>query len=95
MAALSQAFRGAEGIPAPTGSPTGGGGSSFADLLAAVESGQMPAEMLIQLLSALTGGGPDGMQQAMGGMESALGGGGGMPGPGGEQDAIAAAMMGG
>jgi len=55
------------------------------ELLALMQGGKLPPEMLMALLSALTGFGPQGAQEMMGA---------GPQMPGGES-AIAAAMLGG
>lgn len=64
-AALSQAARGASGIPVPDASaPAGGGGDQLTALLEQLRSGQMSAEQLIALLTALTGLGAGGVPAA-------------------------------
>lgn len=43
------------GIPQPGATPAPGGGLDIASLLALLQSGKIPPEVLIQLLSMLTG----------------------------------------
>ena len=95
---LAAAVRQAQGIPqgnpvqqGPGSTP---GGLDIGSLLAALKSGQVSAESLMQLLSLLMG---SGQMPTAGNMASTQNAGqGGPPGmPGGPSSPIAAAMMGG